>query len=352
MRTTEVVLEAVKVPLLRELGELEIIRIMEHTLGESSRTVVGFGDDVSVVKLTKRKVAVLKTDMLVGSTDVPPGMTMRQLARKAVVASVSDLAAKGVRPLAGLVALGLPAKLSKQDVKGIAAGLRDGAKEYQFPLVGGDTNESDDLTISIALFAVAERNQLVLRSGAKPGDIVAVTGEFGSTSAGLMALLNKKWDPRRLPRPLYDAVYKPTAQLELGLRLASSKAISASIDSSDGLAWSLHEVSKASNVVILIDKIPISRAAQDFATSLSCNATNLALFGGEEYHLVVTVKRSRMKNARQASRGKLQEIGVVTDKFRGVRMKRDEKEIAIPRKGWEHFRKQSMKYSTKREGMP
>lgn len=329
----------VKVSSLRELGELEIIRIMEHTLGESPRTVVGFGDDVSVVKLTKQKVAVLKTDMLVSSTDVPPGMTMRQLARKAVVANVSDLAAKGIRPLAGLVALGLPARLNRQDVQSIAAGLRDGAKEYRFPLVGGDTNESNDLTITIALFAVADRNQLVLRSGAKPGDIVAVTGEFGSTSAGLMALLNKKWNPRRLPRPLYDAVYKPTAQLELGLRLASSKAISASIDSSDGLAWSLHEVSKASNVGILIDKIPVSRKAQDFASTVRCDAANLALYGGEEYHLIVTVKRSRMKSARKASRGKLREIGVVTGKFRGVRMKRAGREIVIPRKGWEHFRK-------------
>jgi len=339
MPTTEVVQEAVKVPSLRELGELGIIQIMEHTLGKSSRTVVGFGDDVSVVKLTKGKVAVLKTDMLVGSTDVPPGMTMRQLARKALVANVSDLAAKGVRPLAGLVALGLPARLSRQDVQGIAAGLRDGANEYGFPLVGGDTNESNDLTISIALFAVADRRRVVLRSGAKPGDIVAVTGEFGSTSAGLMALLNKKWHPRRLPRPLYDAVYKPTAQLKLGLRLASSKAITASIDSSDGLAWSLHEISKASNVGILIDNVPISRTAREFATRFSCNAANFALYGGEEYHLVVTVKRDRFKAARQVSGGKLHPIGLVTGRFRGVRMKHAEEEVGIPRKGWEHFKK-------------
>jgi thiamine-monophosphate kinase len=342
MRTTEVVLEAVKMSSLRELGELGIIQIMEQTLGKSSRTVVGFGDDVSVVKLTNGRVAVLKTDMLVGSTDVPPGMTMHQLARKAVVANVSDLAAKGVRPLAGLVALGLPARLSRRDVQGIAEGLRDGAKEYGFPLVGGDTNESNDLTISIALFAIADRKQVVLRSGAKSGDIVAVTGEFGSTSAGLMALLNKKQQPKRLLRPLYDAVYKPTAQLELGLRLISSNALTASIDSSDGLAWSLHEISKASNVGIRIDKIPISRAALQFAARFSCNAANLALYGGEEYHLVVTVKRSRFKDVRQASRGKLQAIGVVTNRYRGVRMRHAEKEINIPRKGWEHFKKQSM----------
>lgn len=324
---------------MRELGELRIIEIMERKLGTSSKTVVGFGDDVSVVKLTEGKVAVLKTDMLVGSTDVPSGMTMRQIARKAVVANVSDLAAKGIRPLAGLVALGLPARLSKQDVQGIATGLRDGAKEYRFPLVGGDTNESNDLTISIALFAVVNRKRLVLRSGAKTGDFVAVTGKFGSTSAGLIALLEKKWNPRRLPRPLYDAVYKPKAQLELGSRLASTGALTASIDSSDGLAWSLHEISKASNVGIEIHRVPTSRAASEFARRYGYNAENLALYGGEEYNLVLAIKRDRFKDARRAAQGKLHAIGVVTTRFKGVRLKHAGTEIRIPRKGWEHFRK-------------
>ncbi len=86
---------------LKALGELGIIRILEKALGTSPLTVVGFGDDISAVKLTKNHIAVLKTDMLVGSTDIPPGMTMKQAARKAVVANVSDLAAKGIRPLAG-----------------------------------------------------------------------------------------------------------------------------------------------------------------------------------------------------------------------------------------------------------
>jgi thiamine-monophosphate kinase len=105
---------------LRDLGELQVIRIMERAFGTSPKTIVGFGDDISVVKLFPHRLAVLKTDMLVGSTDVPPGMTMRQAARKAVVANVSDLAAKGARPFAGLVALGLPPNLTKQDIQGIS----------------------------------------------------------------------------------------------------------------------------------------------------------------------------------------------------------------------------------------
>ena len=167
---------------------------------------MGFGDDVSAVRIPGSQVAVLKTDMLVGSTDVPPGMTLWQAARKAVVANVSDLAAKGAKPYAGLVALGLPARLTKRDVHQVAVGLSAGAKEYGFPLVGGDTNECNDLVISIALFGLIEREKLVLRSGARVGDIVATTGEFGSAAASLRAVLNRKIRPKMLPATLAQAL--------------------------------------------------------------------------------------------------------------------------------------------------
>lgn len=325
-------------PSLRELGELQIIRILEQKLQTKKHAIVGYSDDISAVRLSGGKVAVLKTDMLVGSTDIPPGMTMRQAARKAVVANVSDLAAKGVRPLAGLVALGLPASFTDRDVREIAAGLHDGEREYGFHIVGGDTNESKDLIISIAIFTIADRKHLVLRTGAGPGDVVAVTGMFGDTSAGLKSLLEKKIPPHRLTKPLYDAVFNPRAQLDLGLRLARSGALTASIDSSDGLAWSLHELSAANHVGMQIEYVPISRAAAGFATRYRYDANELALYGGEEYYLVVTVKKNRLALARRAARGRLIPIGVVTRKFTGVRFIKYGQSINIPRKGWQHFK--------------
>jgi len=327
-------------PTLKVLGELGIVKILERALGTHALTVVGFGDDISAVRISRRQVAVLKTDMLVGSTDVPPGMTMKQAARKAVVANVSDLAAKGVRPLAGIVALGLPRNLSERNVREIGSGLAQAAKEYGFPLVGGDTNESKDLTISIALFAIADGRRLILRSGAEAGNIIAVTGDFGNTSAGLKALLEEKRRPTQLSRPLFQALYNPRAQLDLGLRLGASGAITASIDSSDGLAWSLHELSKSSHVGIKLDTIPISRAAKEFAEQYNYQASDLALYGGEEYHLVVSLKQSRLAAAFKAAKGKLKTIGVATREFRGVRLSQAGKEIVIERKGWEHFKKQ------------
>jgi thiamine-monophosphate kinase len=328
-----------ELPSLRDLGELEVIQLMERSFGTNRKTVVGFGDDVSAIKLFDNRIAVLKTDMLVGSTDVPPGMTMRQAARKAVIANVSDLAAKGIQPLAGLVALGLPRSLTKQDIQAIAAGLGGAAREYRFPIVGGDTNESKDLTISIALFAIARRRMLVLRSGARVGDIVAVTGEFGAASAGLKALLKHRLRPNSLAPALSRAVYRPRAELDLGLALAASSALTASIDSSDGLAWSLHQLSQASNIGIEINHVPVSKSARDFAARYHYKAKDLALYGGEEYHLVVTVKPNRFNLARRVAHGRLWPIGVVSPKRNGVRLKETGGYSEIPMRGWEHFKR-------------
>jgi thiamine-monophosphate kinase len=323
---------------LRELGEHKIIEILQHTFGSSSRTTVGFGDDVSAIRLSKGKVGVLKTDMLVGSTDIPPGMTLRQAAWKAAIANVSDLGAKGVKPFAGLVALGLPAELTKSDVKQIANGLRDVGRTYHFPFVGGDTNESKDLTISIALFGLAEQRGLVLRKGARDGDVVAVTGEFGATSAGLKALLEYDVKASNLPRSLYEAVYHPHAQLGLGLRLAASGALTSSIDSSDGLAWSLYELAVASRVGMLIHNIPVSKDAVKFAQSHKLSATDLALYGGEEYHLVLTLRPNKFDAAVRVSKGRLIAIGRVTNRFRGVRAFYGTREVQVEPRGWEHFK--------------
>jgi thiamine-monophosphate kinase len=128
--------------------------------------------------------------------------------------------------------------------------------------------------------------------------------------------------------------------LELGLKLAASGALSASIDSSDGLAWSLHELAKMSKVGIQVQHVPISQAAKQFAFNCGYNATDLALHGGEEYNLIVTIRPNQLRLAQRAARGRLKPIGVVTPRARGVRLLKNEHEVKIAMKGWEHFRRQ------------
>src|SRR5712664_4954709 len=174
------------------LTEREIIRILTNQFAGQPAIPLGFDDDVSAIPLSAKTWIIVKTDMLVGSTDIPPGMTVQEAARKAVVATISDFAAKGVKPQALMVSIGLPAPAKKTTVQDIAQGLGQAAREYHCKIIGGDTNQADDLVIDIVGVGLANPKEIVRRDGARPGDLVAVTGPFGRTSAGLRILISKR----------------------------------------------------------------------------------------------------------------------------------------------------------------
>ena len=323
------------------LGERKIIEIIQSRLAAMPDMAVPFGDDVAAVNLDDKQVAVLKTDMLVGKTDVPPKMTLWQAARKALVMNVSDFASKGVQPMAALVALGLPKTFTQKDVEEIADGLNAGAREYGAFVVGGDTGEASDLVISISLFGTAPKKVLMLRSGAKPGDVLAVTGLFGKSAAGLRLLLDERCSASAdVGGVLLDAVLMPHARLAVGLALAGSGVVSASVDSSDGLAWSLHELAKMSGVGFVVEDVPVAGEVRRFAEVNGVDALELALYGGEEYELVVTVKPegfAAAKSAVEVVGGCLLPIGKVTGES-GVFLDVGGKRQVVEARGWEHFK--------------
>jgi thiamine-monophosphate kinase len=326
--------------LVEELGERRIIEILLRQLDVMPRVPVPFGDDVSAVDLGDGRLAVIKTDMLVGKTDVPPGMSLWQAAHKAVVMNISDLAAKGVRPIAILTSLGLPRGLTERDIEQIGKGLNDGAREYGAYILGGDTNEASDLVISCTAFGTCEKKFLMRRNGAKPSDLVAVTGTFGKTAAGLKVLLEGLPASLKVKETLVNAVLMPQARLQEGLALAQTKAITASIDSSDGLAWSLHEISRASRVGFIIENLPIAQEAEEFAKAQGLDPIELALYGGEEYELIITVKAELWKKVEEAVKkiGKsITKIGLTTRKP-AILFKGREGTIPIEARGWEHFK--------------
>jgi len=320
---------------VEELGERKIIDIILKHLEPMPNMPVQFGDDVSAVDIGSGKLAVIKTDMLVSKTDVPPQMNLWQAARKSVIMNISDLAAKGVKPLALLASIGVPRGLRKRDIVQIGEGLNKGAREYDAYILGGDTSEASDLVISCVAFGIGEKKRLMLRKGAKPGDIVAVTGPFGKSAAGLRILLQKILTPSRMRKTLVDSVLMPRARLNEGLALAETGAVTASIDSSDGLAWSLHEISRASHVGFLIDKLPIAEEAKQLAKIHKLDLIELSLYGGEEYELVVTVKPRLWKKI--TKKVSLIRIGRIT-KEKSLILKMGKKTFPIEARGWEHFK--------------
>lgn len=286
---------------MTKLDEKEIIRIIAGALG------IGDLDDVAMIG----KNIVFKTDMLVASTDVPPGMEAWQVARKSIVSCVSDLAAKGVRPHAALISLGLPKGCTRPYVEGLARGFAGAAKEFDVRIVGGDTNEASGLVIDCSMIGFAD-GRMPKRKGARPGDLVIASGTFGLPPAGLAILMRGAKAAGTFRKQAADSVLEPKPRQRFGFALA--KYFSSSIDSSDGLAISLYELATQSKVNIVIDNIPIAEGVEQFARENNIDPDELVFHGGEEYEIVATIPKTRLRRVQAAAKKakvQLHVIGVV-----------------------------------------
>jgi len=323
----------------KKLGERKIIKIILNSIEQMPDMPIPFGDDASAIEIGNKKLVVINTDMLVKKTDIPPSMTIYQAARKAAVMSISDLAAKGANPIALLASIGVPPDLTETEIREIGKGLNDGAREYGAYLIGGDTNESHDLIISCTATGTCNKNHLIRRNGAQPGDILAVTGTFGKTAAGLK-ILSEKLSVTKDWKPLVESVLMPKTRVSEGMALAKCGAATAAIDSSDGLAWSLHELSRASGVGFILHAVPVAPEAVKFAKVHGLDPTELALYGGEEYELVVTVKQTLWTRARKAvedAGGTLLKVGQATEEKK-VLLWQNRELVSVEALGWEHFK--------------
>jgi thiamine-monophosphate kinase len=323
----------------KQLGERKIIELILNCLDQMPNMPLPFGDDASAVDLGANKLAVINMDMLVKKTDVPRTMSLWQAARKAVIMNISDLAAKGAKPIALLTSIGVPPELTKTDIEQIGKGLNAAARKYGAYILGGDTNEASELIISCMALGACPKDQLIKRSGAKPGDYLAVTGVFGKTTSGLKILIDGLSAPN-IREVLVNSVLMPKARVQEGLALAELKAVTASIDSSDGLAWSLHELSRASNAGFRLDKVPVAPEVEQFAEINDFDTLELALYGGEEYELILTINPSVWIEAEKAvasAGGVLTKIGIVT-KEKQILLKTAGKIVSVEPRGWEHFK--------------
>ncbi len=282
---------------MTNLDEKQIIRIFANKLGISNL------NDVTLLD----KGIVIKSDMLVASTDVPSGMEAWQTARKSIVSCVSDLAAKGVRPHAAVISLGIPNSYSmlRPYIEGLAEGFAIASKEFGVKIVGGDTNEAAELVIDCSMIGFSTF-KVPTRSGAKPGDYVIVSGPFGFAPAGLAILLQNaitvsSSNSVTFRKHAVKSVLEPYPRQSFGLALA--RYFSSSIDSSDGLAVSLYELaSHSEGVDIIIYNIPFVEGLDEFAQENSLDKNELVFHGGEEYEIVATISPTTISQAEAAAR--------------------------------------------------
>jgi thiamine-monophosphate kinase len=324
---------------LRDIGERGLIRWFQDLITPYDKALLSGLEDAVAVQFNEDAL-VVNSDMLVESTDVLPGMTPSEIAWKAGVMGLSDLAAKGATPIGVVVSLGLPAETQANFAAALVGGLNYVFRDHETYYLGGDTNQCLELVIDCTAFGKVPQNQLMRRKGAKPGDLIATTGEFGYTGALFEALLQGHSKPAKLVDQIRERALRPRARIKEGRALATAGVVSASIDSSDGLAWALHELSAANQVGFQIENLPIPKICTKFAAVNDLDVFDFALYGGEEFELVITIPAKNWEKATKAVQqvgGTLTHIGEIVEKPEKVlRIGGEERIIEI--KGYEHFK--------------
>ena len=314
---------------MSRLTEKKIIDIFQSALNDKF-----VSEDVEYYKIGK-KYFVLKIDTLVESTDIPKNVGLQYIARKSIISCVSDFAAKGIKPIFGIVSVVLPRKLSKKKIEDLAIGFGNASKEFGIKILGGDTNEGKEISISFTLFGIT--NKIIKRKGAKLNDIIISSGPFGYSSAGLSILQKKKKHSQSFGIKAKNAVLNPKSRLMFGLK--NKNYFSSSMDSSDGLSTTLEELARQSKRKFIITNVPAKADIFDFAATNRLNAMNLIFNGGEEYEIIATVNPSNLTKIKKYAKIhhiQLYEIGYVT-KGNGVYLQKNGKFIKIKDKGWHHF---------------
>ncbi|MEK6943016.1 MAG: thiamine-phosphate kinase [Nanoarchaeota archaeon] len=314
---------------LKNLGELGIIKNIREKTHTPNEVLMGIGDDAAVLEFNKKQFLLCTTDALVENVHFSLNyFNPWQIGAKAIEQNASDIAAMGGIPKYAVVSLMLPSNLDVNFVDRLYDGIGKTAKKYSTSIVGGNISKSKDIIVSISMLGFVEKKYLALRSGAKKGDIILCSGDVGKSAAGL-ELLKKGKKGESIKNHL-----EPKCRLDLAGKLVKI-GINSMIDISDGIASEVMHICEESKVgaVIYADKIPISKDTIKDAKLLGKNHLDLALYGGEDFELLFTAPKSKIKKLIGLGASV---IGEITDKKSGIKLIKNNKEIRL-RKGFEHF---------------
>jgi len=317
---------------INQLGERALIQRISKLLSGSGNIVVGAGeDDCAVLDTGGEDYLLVTTDMLHRKTDFPQEMTGRQIGWMSVSVNLSDLASKGAMPIGVVMAMGIPPDTEVEFIEDIVKGMDECASKYGTQIIGGDTDSHDELTMTGTALGMVKKELLIRRSGAKTGDLVCVTGHLGTAGAALMALEKKK----QVSNAIMKTLFEPLPRIIEGIALVKSRCVTSMMDISDGLALSLHDMSRAGGVGFRIyeDKLPL---LPEVKRSLKGEELlEAALFVGGDFELLFTVTPDQLEKAREACT--LTVIGEVIEKGVFIEMADGIKELKA--RGFEHFKK-------------
>jgi thiamine-monophosphate kinase len=270
---------------IADIGERQLIEDFKSFIRPEGR--VGPGDDAAVIE----KDIVITTDIVTFDRHFPVGMTYEQFGWYAAAVNFSDLAAMGARPIGFTAALALPPTLDSQNAYDIMSGIDQCAEFCGTGIIGGDTKNGPGIVAGTAIGTMDGRSPM-LRSGARPGDVVAVTGPLGGPAAGFAAIENDIDCPEAK-----ESLFMPIPRVSEGIELASSGIVSSCIDLSDGLGTALNTICKASGVGIDVEFsfLQHEKYVDEISQKTGIPLEKLLIGWGGEYELMFTADPDRLK---------------------------------------------------------
>jgi thiamine-monophosphate kinase len=342
-----------------------IARIRERLRGvEARRLLVGIGDDAAAWQPSRNNRSVITTDALVEHVHFTrDAMSAEDAGWRALASNLSDVAAMGARPVLATIALGFPRELDPEWILACYDGIAALAKRARCAIAGGDLTSAPAITFAITVVGEVRATNLKTRSGAHPGDVVAVTGPLGASAAGLRiahgapARANEATGPGGLaPAPgdlatapgvlatdpdlaaAVAAFRRPEPRLREGRWLGASRHVRAMMDLSDGLSTDLGRLAAASGAGAVIESIPVHPAARHVAGLTGDDAETWALGGGEDFELLASIDKRAFAHLAGRFRAhfgrELIPVGRITEGG-GVRLA-DGTPVAAT--GWDHLR--------------
>ena len=338
---------------ISEIGEFGLIdRLTSDIKIKNRSTIKGVGDDAAVLEYTDKQIVVSSDLLTEGVHFNLMYVPLKHLGYKAVIVNLSDVCAMNAVPKQIVVNIALSGKFSVEAVEELYSGIHLACEKYGVDLVGGDTTSSlTGLTISITVIGEVEKNDVVLRSGAKPNDLICVTGDLGGAYMGLQLLerenevfkVNENMQPQLSGFDyILERQLKPEARIEIvsAFKKVDLKPTSM-IDISDGLSSEIHHLCKNSNLgcSVFEDKIPLDFQTKKMAEEMNINPLVAALNGGEDYELLFTLSLGDYDKIKNDPDFTI--IGHMTDSSEGINLITGSgSAIPLVAQGWNHGKRE------------
>lgn len=348
---------------ISRIGEFELIerikkRVEKHyPTSQIKRIIAGIGDDAAVIEPYGEKLLVATTDTMVESVHFDTeDADFKQIGYKAMVSSISDIIAMGGKPEYALVSLALSKDSLTRDVDGLYEGMLKCGRKFGVKIVGGDVVSSPgNAVITLSLLGEVARGRVLYRSGAKVGDGILVTGNFGDSAAGL-EILKGRWKipgksdyVRKCKKKLINKHLLPQPRVKEAEIISGKRLATAMIDSSDGLDLSIRFICQSSKVgaKIWLEKIPLSPCLRYLTSPREGSSSSelegairrlvFALYGGEDYELVFTVPRGKVKKVLRDVPHTTMIGEIVPARWRVKYLDKESREVKLKGRGYEHF---------------